>query len=39
MKQNGFGRVELLRPRELRAALGLPGGTGPDLIGVAQAWP
>jgi len=39
MKQNGFGRVELLRPRELRASLGLPGGTGPDLIGVAQAWP
>ena len=28
LKQNGFDRVELLRPRELRSSLGLPGGTG-----------
>ena len=33
-------RREFLKMAALStASLGLPGGTGPDLIGVAQAWP
>lgn len=38
LQQAGFARVEMHRPRDLRQSLGLPGGTGADLIGIAQAW-